>query len=74
MNGDMIVTTRASCQQKMKQIRQLKNSPKAASTAIPRDSVVNPFTDEMSSVRILVKIPGALFLLSNHPMSFLKID
>lgn len=73
MNGEVIVTMIASCQAKMKQIRQEKKSPSPASTAIPTLSVVRPFTELISSVMMLVRIPGALFLLSNHPMFFLKM-
>ena len=48
-------------------------SPKAASIITPIASVVNPLTAVMSSVIIFVRIPGALSLLSNHPMCFLKM-
>lgn len=68
MNGDVRVTTMPSCQEKIKQIMHEKKRPRAASTAIPRLSVVSPFTAAISSVKILVRIPGALFLLSNHPI------
>ena len=68
MNGLVAETTNPSCHEKMKQIKHEKNRPRAASVAIPRLSVVKPFTALMSSVKIFVKIPGALFLLSNQPM------
>jgi len=73
MKGDVMVTTIASCQQKIKQIKQLKNKPRPASVAIPRDSVVRPLTALMSSVIMLVRMPGARFLLSNHPMFLWRI-
>jgi hypothetical protein len=63
----------ASCQAKMKQIRHEKKRPSPASTAMPTLSVVRPFTELMSSVTMFVRIPGALFLLSNQPMFFLRI-
>lgn len=62
----------ASYQAKIKQIKQEKNKPNPASTAIPTLSVVKPLTELMSSVIMFVKIPGALFLLSNQPIFFLK--
>lgn len=68
MNGLVKVTTNASLQAKIKQIRHEKNKPSAASTAMPRLSVVRPFTELMSSVIMFVRMPGALFLLSNQPM------
>jgi len=68
MKGDKMVTTIASCQQKIKQIKLAKNRPKPASAAIPIDSVVRPLIALMSSVIMLVRMPGARFLLSNHPM------
>lgn len=68
MNGEVKVTMIANCQAKMKQIRQEKKSPSPASTAIPTVSVVKPLTELISSVIILVRIPGALFLLSNQPI------
>jgi hypothetical protein len=70
INGDVIVTIIPSYHVKIKQITQEKNSPSAASVAIPRLSVVRPFTALMSSVNILVRMPGARFLLSNQPMCF----
>lgn len=74
MNGDVKVTMMASCHAKIKQIRHEKKRPSPASTAIPTLSVVNPLTELMSSVIIFVKIPGALFLLSNQPIFFLRIE
>ena len=68
MNGDVRVTTIPNYQAKIKQITHEKKSPSAASTAIPRLSVVSPLTAEISSVKILVRMPGALFLLSNQPI------
>jgi len=68
MNGEVSVTTMPNYQAKMKQITHEKKSPNAASTAIPRLSVVSPLTAEISSVKILVRMPGALFLLSNQPI------
>jgi len=68
IKGDVSVTTIASYQVKMKQIKQEKNSPNAASTAIPRLSVVSPLTELISSVKIFVNMPGARFLLSNQPI------
>ena len=72
INGEVTVTIIPSCQLKMKQIKHEKKRPKAASTAIPSDSVVKPLTAAISSVSIFVRIPGALFLLSNHPICFDK--
>jgi len=73
INGEVRVTIIASCQAKIKQIRQEKNRPSPASTAMPTLSVVKPLTELMSSVIMFVKMPGARFLLSNHPIFFLKI-
>jgi hypothetical protein len=54
-------------------MRHEKKSPSPASTAIPTLSVVRPLTELISSVIMFVRIPGALFLLSNQPMFFLNI-
>lgn len=72
INGEVSVTTIPRIGENIKQIKHEKNRPKAASTAIPKLSVVRPFTELISSVRVFVKIPGARFLLSNHPMCLLK--
>lgn len=72
MNGEVRDTMKPSCHEKMKQIKHEKNRPSPASTAIASDSVVSPLTAAMSSVIILVKIPGARFLLSNQPICLCK--
>lgn len=72
MNGDVRVTTKPSCHENIMQIMHEKNRPNAASTAIASDSVVRPLTAEISSVMMLVRIPGARFLLSNHPIYLCK--
>jgi hypothetical protein len=59
MNGDIHVTTRATYQQKIKHIRQDIPRPRKASSKIPTASVVNPFTLMISSIKTVVRIPGA---------------
>ena len=73
MKGEIRVMTIASCQEKTKQIRHEMKMPRKASTMIPIASVVKPLTELMSSVMILVRMPGALSLLSNQPTCFLRI-
>ena len=74
MKGEISVITIASCQEKIKQIRQEMKMPRKASTIIPIASVVKPLTELISSVMIFVRMPGALSLLSNHPTCFLRMD
>ena len=74
MNGEVKVTTKPSCHEKMKQIKHEKKSPRPASIAIAKDSVVRPLTALISSVKILVRIPGARFLLSNQPICLCRKD
>jgi hypothetical protein len=61
MKGHVAVTTNATYHENKKHIKHETIKPSAASIAIPRLSVVRPFTELMSSVKILVKMPGALF-------------
>lgn len=74
INGDVKVTTNPSCHEKIKQIKHEKKRPSPASIAIAKDSVVKPLTALISSVKIFVKMPGARFLLSNHPICLCKND
>lgn len=68
IKGEVIVTTKATCQVNRKQIKHEKISPNAASTPIERLSVVSPFNALMSSVITLVNTPGDLALLSYQPI------
>ena len=55
MNGDVRVTTIATCHEKIKQKAHEKKIPKKASVTIPTLSVVSPFTYWMSSLMILLR-------------------
>ena len=44
------------------------NRPTDVSSIVAKVSVVNPLSAVMSSERIFERIPGALSLLSNHPI------
>lgn len=66
MNGLVAHTTNPTCQENKKQSKQEKNKPNTASIVTPSVSVVRPFIDVISSVKMLVRLPVDLF--SNHPM------
>jgi len=74
INGHVAVTTKATYQVNRKQIKHENINPSAASTATPKLSVVSPFKALMSSVKILVRIPGARVFLSYHPTFLLSND
>lgn len=74
IKGEVKVTTKASYHEKIKQIKHEKKSPSPASVAIANDSVVKPLTALISSVKMLVRMPGARFLLSNHSIGLCNND
>ena len=59
---------RASLQSNLKHIMHDIAVPKIASAKAENVSVDNPLSVYMSSANIVVSMPTALFLLSNHPI------
>ncbi len=66
MNGLVAQTTNPTCHENKKQIKHEKTKPNTASIVTPRVSVVRPFIDVISSVKMLVRLPVDIF--SNQPI------
>jgi cob(I)alamin adenosyltransferase len=68
--GTKPILIKAMIQQKRNDITIAITKVKKDSSKVETISVVNPLISWISSASMLVKTPGARFLLSNHDTSF----
>jgi hypothetical protein len=69
MNRDNTIAISPTCQEKYKHIQHEIIKPKIDSIATPNVSDVKPLRFYISYNIVFTKIPGALLLSSNHPIS-----